>query len=344
MTTVNYNRLVTALLVCSLLLAPIASAGPLGTGSKDASTIFIYSSNGGLSITGTLYTSTAFQINKFQTDEKNDMVWWEQDFTMLQGNHVKQVEPPTSVEQPLDSITKSYGKVLYRSDNMLTIPVTSENLLTGGAPVNNPEDKKLATAVIGLATTMTTELFTNVDPAGVIKLAKKVENLVKILAPVFSSTPGERWTVEFDHKTGAFQTAASTSSHYITFETFTSPNQKQITGTGNTGNAFKTTTDLIRAGTEPACFTYESGVEIHAGVSKKVTSKTFVFIRPGIGPNIDPRDHGARYSFKLAPDGKTCDTAAMTAAKRAGPSAALAGPVIGDELEQVLEAWGSPAK
>jgi hypothetical protein len=352
MTPSPYHRLVTALLTCSLLLAPLASADPLVTGSKDDTSNYIYSSNGGVSILGKLYSSTAFHIEKIQPYEINNIIYWAQTFQMLQGDHTIQIDPPPR-GIPLDSIVKSYGKVITSSPNLMTNPIISRDEvaggLTGGAPVNNPENNVLADVAINMATAMVTELFTKADPTGTLALAQKMNKFVAILAPVFrSESRAARWNVEFDHQTGPFQTPASTSSHYITFETFTLPNLDQITLPGLGGKTVKTKEDLIRAGTKPACFTYVSGVDIKESVLTKTDSQTFVFVRGQIPPGVDPSDprYGVQHSFKLAPDGKSCNPdmgEIATRFTRTEQSHAPQRPTIGDELEQVLETWGTSA-
>jgi hypothetical protein len=199
---------------------------------------------------------------------------------------------------------------------------------------------------------MATELFLKADPSCTLKIAQKIGKIVNILAPIFTSATGERWTVEFDHRTGFASTTASMSSHYITFETFTEAKATPQTGTQN-GEVSRD--DLVRAGTNPACFTYESGVVVQSVCQQITTAQTFVFVRGAIPANTDPTgDSGATYSFKLAPNGKSCNTSTGEVGSAAAAtvinsipivhrSPSPQTPTIGNELEQVLDAWGTPA-
>ena len=345
MTPLTYHRFVTALIFCILLLAPLASAVNIVEGSKTDTHTFDAFVRDGQNGDYTLKLATTFGISKVLVDEFNDINRWEQKFGMMQGANTYMTSPR---QNPAKIISNSYGKVISSSPNLITNPIITRDEaaggLTGGSPLNNPSDQKMNAAIIGIANHLADLVVFANDESGTQEFIKDIKTVITMLKPIWDSPPRDMWTVAFDHKTDLTQYGASTSSHYITFETFT---------TSKRGNTPTTHEQLIDAGTAPACFTYESGMELSIlGVETPSKSKissarqTLVFVRSEIDAGKDPSSPGYNglYSFRLAPDSKSCtkDTGEVsTRFTRTEQSLAPQRPTIGDELEQVLDAWGT---
>jgi hypothetical protein len=309
------------------LFAPLATAAD---GSKGDSFNYIINSGNAGPNSGIAALSTAYQIEPDQTDFKFDECKWEQDFKMLQAASTKIIDPGCE-GQDAYNIEESYGKIISSSPNLITNPfITRDEAaegLTGGSPVNNPDDKKISDVAVDTAVALARMIISSANPT--MTFTNRLLTVVQCLAPVFKLTGGERWVVTFDHLTGSLQAPASLSSHYITFETFTQGNTDQITTPGAPPKSINSKEALVRAGTKPAQFTYESGVVVHGSAVKYTAKQTFVFVRDRIPSGHDPTTE-TQYSFHLSHEN-------FERTRSSAPTMSL-----GDDFEHVLDTWGEP--
>jgi hypothetical protein len=306
------------------LFAPLASADMNGQKS-DSFNYVINPGNAGPNL-GKATMVTRYRIDTDQGNVMDGEYLWEQNFKMLQAASTTIIDPGRA-GQDVYNIEKSYGRIVSQSHNLDSQPMNAISSLTGGAPVNNPDEKKISDAALNTVIALTKMVISTMDPT--LAFMARIENLAKTMAPVFEQSGGERWVVTFDHLTGYLQAPASLSGHYITFETFTHGNTDQITTPGAPPLVINSKEALVNAGTKPAQFTYESGVVVHGSALTYTAKQTFVFVRDGIPSGHDPTTE-TQYSFHLSQE-------KFERTRSAEPTMSL-----GDDFEHVLDAWGEP--
>jgi hypothetical protein len=311
-------------LMATCVCIPVnAEPAPIG-GYKDdiGDWVYQHEQRSGLDATGRVVIKTVYKINKFQPVEVGGKNTWRQEINMLQDASTCSLPMNSAVpkvcQQSIQQISTSGGRIVSRSpENLIISPIATDKNLIGGSPVDNPENRVMDTAIQNVVKDMI-RIGIGAIPYG--STLTNAETFARDLAPVFNQQAGPLWQIEFDHKTGVMDYAASASKHVITFETY-SPLK-------DPGNQY--------SGTNPASFTCESFVTVkNTGILAKDTefAQTFFFVRDKIDPRVDPTTDMAN-SFRL-------DRTQLSPGSRKlkALDEEVQVPVMGDTFKSVLDAW-----